>query len=55
MLYATVGRLMAEDVRLNKSGEDRWIKGTVLLYGPCQTMVRRDLNQRKLPFTLVTG
>lgn len=55
MLYTTVGRLMAEDVRLNKSGEDRWIKGTVLLYGPCQTMVRRDLNQRKLPFTLVTG
>ena len=55
MVFATVGRLIAEDVRLNKGGEDRWIKGTVLLYGPCQVMLYRDIHQRKLPFTLVTG
>ena len=55
MLYATVGRLEAEDIRLNKSGEDRWIRGEVLLHGPCQVMLNRDIHQRKLPFTLVTG
>lgn len=54
MSVITVGRLMPEKTKLNKNGEERWIKGTIHLYGPCQSLLR-EIGQRKLPFTIVTG
>lgn len=50
----TVGRLCPEDVRVNKGGEERWIKGTVHLYGTCRSLLS-EIRQRKLPFTITTG
>lgn len=54
MPIITVGRLEPEDIRLNKSGENRWIKGRVHLYGFCSKLLQ-NLHQKKLTFTMTTG
>lgn len=54
MPVVTVGRLITEQTKLNSNGEERWIRGTVNLYGACQLFLR-EIKQRKLPFTIVTG
>lgn len=54
MPVITVGRLDPDDIRMNKDGESRWIKGTVRLHPACRVLLTR-ICQRKLPFTFVTG
>lgn len=54
MAVITVGTLCPEQTRINRSGEDRWIKGTVRLTGRCMPLLS-EIRQRKLPFTIVTG
>lgn len=49
-----VGRLDAEDVRVNKGGESRWIRGVIHLHPSCRSYLS-EIGQRKLPFTFVTG
>ena len=54
MPVITVGRLDPDDIRMNKDGESRWIKGTIRLHPTCRDLLTR-ICQRKLPFTFVTG
>lgn len=54
MPVVTVGRLDAEDIRMNKDGESRWIKGIVRLHPSCRFLLS-EIEQRRLPFTHVTG
>lgn len=54
MPVITIGRMCPEDIRPNKSGDKRWVKGTVHLYGPCASLLSK-IRQRKLPFTITTG
>lgn len=54
MPVITVGRLITEQTKLNSNGEERWMRGTIQLYGPCRSLLS-EIGQRKLPFTIVTG
>ena len=49
-----VGRLEPKDIRPNKNGENRWIKGIVKPHVKCMGTLR-EIGQKKLPFTFVTG
>lgn len=54
MPVVTIGRMAPEDIRPNKSGDKRWIKGTVHLHSACASLLSR-IRQRKLPFAITTG
>lgn len=54
MSFIIVGRLDPEDIRPNKNGEDRWIRGTVKPHVKCVHQFR-SVGQKKLPFIFVTG
>ena len=54
MPIITVGRLRVEQTKLNANNEDRWMRGTIDLYGRCRSLLS-EIGQRKLPFTMVTG
>lgn len=54
MPIVTVGRLDPKDIRPNKDGETRWIKGQIKLHVKCIPLLRK-IKQKKLPFTYVSG
>lgn len=54
MAVITVGYLEVEQRKPQAGGEEFWIRGTVHLHPSCRSLLRQ-IDQRKLPFTVVTG
>lgn len=54
MAVITVGYLEVEQRKPQANGEEFWVRGTVHLHPSCRSLLR-SIDQRKLPFTVITG